>query len=119
DGELKPAAFLLFLTFYASMIQPAKNFSNGITSLQKGTVSAGRIFNVIDTEPLVKNKPGAKVLTEFNYSIVFKNVSFAYDKEPVLKNINLTVEKGKTIALVGPSGGGNSTLADLVPRFYD
>ena len=59
------------------------------------------------------------ILQEFKSEIEFRNVSFAYDREPVLKNVNLTVEKGKTIALIGPSGGGKSTLADLVPRFYD
>lgn len=108
-----------FLAFYASMIQPAKNFSNGITSLQKGTIAAERIFSIIDMEPLIQSKPGARPVTEFIDTIEFKNVSFAYEKEPVLKNISIKIEKGKTIALVGPSGGGKSTLADLVPRFYD
>lgn len=118
DG-LTPSSFLTYLTIFTSMIQPAKNFSNGITSLQKGVVSAERIFTIIDTESEIQNKPDAIVLGEFKKSIEFRNVSFAYDKEHVLKNINLTIEKGKTVALVGPSGGGKSTLADLVPRFYD
>lgn len=117
--ELEPEAFMGFLVFFASMIQPAKNFSNGITSLQKGTVAADRIFKVIDLEPVITNKPDAIVLDVFKESIEYKNVSFAYDKEPVLRNINLKIQKGKTIALVGSSGGGKSTLADLVPRFYD
>ena len=119
DKDLSPASFILFLTIYASMIQPAKNFSNGITSVQKGTVAAQRIFDVIDTVPAIKNKPDAKPLSEFKHNIEFKNVSFAYDQNTVLQNINLSIQKGKTIALVGPSGGGKSTLADLVPRFYD
>jgi subfamily B ATP-binding cassette protein MsbA len=119
DQELKPEVFMGFLAFYASMIQPAKNFSNGITSIQKGTVAAQRIFTIIDTEPVIKNKPNAKVLDQFRESIEYRNVSFAYDRDHVLRNINLKIEKGKTIALVGPSGGGKSTLADLIPRFYD
>ncbi|HTJ48165.1 MAG TPA: ABC transporter transmembrane domain-containing protein [Cyclobacteriaceae bacterium] len=119
DPELTAETFMGFLTVYVSMIQPAKNFSNGITSVQKGTVSAQRIFDVIDTEPEIKNKPNAKALEGFSNNIEFKNVTFAYDKEPVLQDINLKIEKGKTIALVGPSGGGKSTLADMVPRFYD
>lgn len=119
EGDLDAAKFITFLAFYASMIQPAKNFSNAITSLQKGTIAADRIFSVIDLEPAVKNKPDAIVLKSFNQRMEYRNVSFAYDKEPVLRNINLTIEKGKTIALVGPSGGGKSTFADLVPRFYD
>lgn len=119
-GEgLKPEVFMGFLAFYASLIQPAKNFSNGITSLQKGTVAAERIFSVMDLEPAIQNKPGALPVNEFKNCIEFSNVSFAYEKEPVLRNISLKIEKGKTIALVGPSGGGKSTLADLVPRFYD
>ncbi len=119
DQELKPSVFLVFLTIYANMIQPAKSFASGITSLQKGTMSALRIFAVTDLEPAIKNKPNAIVLKDFLHGIEFKNVSFAYDKDHVLLDINLTIEKGKTIALVGPSGGGKSTLADLVPRFYD
>ena len=118
DG-LTPSAFLTFLTFYASMLQPAKNFSNGITSLQKGVVSAERIFVIIDTQSAIQNKPDAIPLKEFKNSIEFTDVSFAYDREDVLKQINLKIEKGKTVALVGPSGGGKSTLADLIPRFYD
>lgn len=119
NSGITPGEFLLFLGIFAQVIQPAKNFSNGITSVQKGTVSAQRIFMVIDTIPLIQNKPGAKVLDAFKTDIVFRNVSFAYDKDHVLRDINLRIEKGKTIALVGSSGGGKSTLADLIPRFYD
>jgi ATP-binding cassette, subfamily B, bacterial MsbA len=119
EGSLDPSSFILFLGFYAQMIQPAKNFSNGITSLQKGIASARRIFDLVDTEPVIKNRPNARPLEDFKESIEFQNVQFAYDKDHVLQNINLTIEKGKTIALVGPSGGGKSTLADLIPRFYD
>lgn len=119
DGTLEPEQFLGFLGIFAMVIQPAKNFSNGITSLQRGTASAKRIFTVIDQQPVIRNKPNAIELKSFERDIQFKNVSFAYDTEPVLKNINLTISKGKTLALVGPSGGGKSTLADLVPRFYD
>jgi subfamily B ATP-binding cassette protein MsbA len=118
-GEMEASVFILYLTLYANMIQPAKNFANGITSIQKGTMSARRIFDVIETRPLIESKPGAASITEFKSAITFENVSFAYEKDFVLKKVNLTIEKGKTIALVGPSGGGKSTLADLIPRFYD
>jgi subfamily B ATP-binding cassette protein MsbA len=116
---LPPEVFLGFIGVFSQIIQPAKNFSNGITSLQRGTASAKRIFQVIDSQPAIQNKPGAVELKNFDHEIEFKNVSFAYDTELVLRDITLTVKKGKTIALVGPSGGGKSTLADLVPRFYD
>ncbi len=118
-NELQPQVFMGYLAFYASMIQPAKNFSNGITSLQKGTVAARRIFEFMDTQPAITSPPDARRIKEFTTAIEFRNVSFSYNHRPVLRNINLKIEKGKTIALVGPSGGGKSTLADLIPRFYD
>lgn len=119
ESALKPEVFIGFLAVFSMIIQPAKNFSNGITSLQRGTASAKRIFDIIDLEPAIKDKPDAVVLKEFKASIEFRNVSFAYGTEPVVRDINLNIPKGKTVALVGPSGGGKSTLADLVPRFYD
>ncbi len=119
SNELDAASFLIFIAIFAQILQPAKSFSNGITSMQKGIASARRIFTIVDTKSTIQNKPNAIVLQQFENNIEFKNVSFAYETNLVLKNINLTVQKGKTIALVGPSGGGKSTLADLVPRFYD
>jgi subfamily B ATP-binding cassette protein MsbA len=119
DSSLSPESFLVFLGIFAQIIQPAKNFSNGITSLQRGTASAKRIFAIVDFQPAIQDKPDAVKLEHFEHSIEFKNVSFAYDTDPILKDINLKIEKGKTLALVGTSGGGKSTLADLVPRFYD
>jgi subfamily B ATP-binding cassette protein MsbA len=119
NSTLNAGEFMMFLGLFVQIIQPAKNFSNGITSVQKGTVSAQRIFDIIDTVPVVQNKPNAIVLDSFTEAVEFRNVTFGYDKDHVLHNINLKIEKGKTIALVGPSGGGKSTLADLVPRFYD
>jgi subfamily B ATP-binding cassette protein MsbA len=118
-SDLTPSSFFTFLTIYASMIQPAKGLTGGITSLQKGVVSAERIFSVIDTQPAIKNKPNAIPLEAFKESIEFRNTNFAYDRDTVLKNINLVIQKGRSIALVGASGGGKSTLADLIPRFYD
>ena len=119
EEGMKAQHFLGFLTIFASIIQPAKAFAQGITSLQKGIASARRIFEIVDLEPIIENKPNAVALKEFKGNIEFRNVSFAYDQKLVLKDINLVIEKGKTVALVGASGGGKSTLADLVPRFYD
>ncbi|MEI9921010.1 MAG: ABC transporter ATP-binding protein [Bacteroidota bacterium] len=118
-GELSAGAFLAFLALFASLIQPIKSFAQGITQLQKGIASARRIFEVTDMQPAIEDKPSAVALDEFRESIEFRNVTFAYDQRPVLKDINFIIPKGKTVALVGPSGGGKSTLADLVPRFYD
>lgn len=119
EGQLEASEFIVFLGLFAQIIQPAKSFSNGITSMQKGIASARRLFEVIDTQPVVRNKENALPLKSLEKGIEFKNVNFAYESDLVLKNINLSIGKGKTIALVGASGGGKSTLADLVPRFYD
>jgi subfamily B ATP-binding cassette protein MsbA len=119
SGELDAATFFSFLALFASIIQPVKAFSQGLTQLQKGIASARRIFEITDMQPAIEDKPGAIELREFRESIEFRNVNFAYDQKPVLKDINLTIPKGKMVALVGPSGGGKSTLADMVPRFYD
>ena len=119
EGSFRPSEFMGFLALFTMIIQPAKSFSNGLTALQKGTASARRIFELIDLESEIKDKENAVSISTFDSQIEFRNVSFAYQSDLVLKNINLTIPKGKTIALVGPSGGGKSTLADLLPRFYD
>jgi len=119
DGQMVASQFIYFIAIYANMIPPAKSFANGITSIQKGTISAERIFKVMDYQTDIVNKPNGIHVTEFQEEIILDDVSFAYEKDVVLKNISLKIPKGKTIALVGPSGGGKSTLADLIPRFYD
>jgi ATP-binding cassette, subfamily B, bacterial MsbA len=119
ESDLSPSAFITYLIVFSQILVPAKAISNAFTNIQRGLVASGRILEVINTEPLIRDKPGARVLPPFEKEITFRQVSFAYGQEPVLQNINLTIPKGKTIALVGPSGGGKSTLADLLPRFYD
>jgi subfamily B ATP-binding cassette protein MsbA len=119
ESSLRASEFLTYLAVFAQIIQPAKMFSNGVTSVQKGLASARRIFEVIDTRPVIVNRPGAKAVGGFREAIEFDNVGFSYDREPVLRDVSVRIAKGKTVALVGPSGGGKSTLADLIPRFYD
>lgn len=119
NEEIKASAFLSFLALFASIIQPVKMFAQGLTQMQKGMASGRRIFEITDMQPAIEDHPNAVDLGEFKESIEFRNVSFAYDKKMVLNDINLIIPKGRTVALVGPSGGGKSTLADLVPRFYD
>jgi subfamily B ATP-binding cassette protein MsbA len=119
EPELTASQFLMFIAIFASIIQPIKSFSQALTQLQKGIASARRIFEVTDMTPTIEDSANAVELNEFKEEITLKNVSFAYNQKQVLKDINLSIPKGKTVALVGPSGGGKSTLADLVPRFYD
>jgi len=113
------ASFVLYIGFYWRVLEPAKSISNAFAIIRRGLVSGERIFAILDVEPEIKKAPNAISKPSFDDSITFKNVNFTYAQEPVLKNINLTVKKGKMVALVGPSGAGKSTLVDLVPRFYD
>jgi len=118
-SELEASEFITYIILFSQILPPAKSISNAVSSIQRGLASGDRIFKTIDTVPQIQDKPGAYVLKGFDRDIVFEQVSFAYEKEYVLKDIDLTIAKGKTIAIVGPSGGGKSTMADLVPRFYD
>ena len=120
DSEyISASQFITFIAIYSQILPPLKTFSSSISNVQKGVASAKRIFEIVDNKSEIEDHPDAIELESFEEAIEFKNVNFAYDKEHVLKNINLKIEKGKTVALVGASGGGKSTLADLVPRFYD
>jgi subfamily B ATP-binding cassette protein MsbA len=101
-------------------MRPAKDISNAFSSAQRGLASGERILELIDNQTLIKDKPNAIQINNFGSSIKVQNIGFSYEGNiEVLKNINFTLQKGKTIALVGSSGGGKSTVADLIPRFYD
>lgn len=118
-GIMPAAAFIGYLGLFYNIINPAKSLSTSFGNMQKGTAAIARIEEVLQTANTVDDNANGKQLKELKESIELRNVSFAYDGVPILKNINLIVEKGKTIALVGSSGAGKSTLADLVPRFHD
>ena len=119
NGELEPETFIVFVGAYTQLLSPAKAISNSLTNIQRGIAAAERTFEITDSEAEAENEKDALTITDLNEEISIKNVSFAYEGEKVLSNINLIVKKGQTIALVGPSGSGKSTLADLIPRFYD
>lgn len=111
-----------YMMVFASLIEPFKRISNASYNIQKGLVSFERVKLILDAENDIKEKKDAIELKSFNNNIVYENVSFAYnnfDGNDVLKNINLNIQKGKMVALVGLSGSGKSTLADLLCRFYD
>lgn len=118
-SDLSASDFITYIIIFTQVLNPAKEISRAASSIQRGLASAERIFAVVDTPSDIQNRPDAKPVSTFSKSITFQNVSFKYEKETVLSEVNFTLEKGKTIALVGPSGGGKSTIADLVPRFYD
>jgi len=119
ESELSASEFIAYIILFTQVLNPAKEISRAVSTIQRGLASAERIFTIIDTPPAIQNKENAVRLDAFKKAITFENVGFRYEQELVLKNIDFTLSEGKTIALVGPSGGGKSTLADLVPRFYD
>jgi subfamily B ATP-binding cassette protein MsbA len=113
------ALFLTYMGLFYNVIDPAKSISSAFSNMQKGAAAIERIEQVLNAPITVDENPSGKIIHSFNQSIEFRNVSFYYEDTAILKNINLKIEKGKTIALVGSSGAGKSTLADLVPRFHD
>ncbi|MEO7394905.1 MAG: ABC transporter ATP-binding protein, partial [Chitinophagaceae bacterium] len=116
---LAPSTFLAYLALFYNVINPVKALSTSFSNMQKGSAAILRIEEVLNTLITVDDNPMGKKLTAFTDSIEFRNVRFAYADAVILDDINLTIQKGKTIALVGSSGAGKSTLADLVPRFHD
>ena len=119
EDALLPTVFITYLVMFSQLINPVKSFTDAYSNIQKGAASVERIEQVLAADEVIVEKPDAHSISVFNQSIQYKNVSFVYEKEKVLHNINITIEKGKTIALVGPSGAGKSTMVDLLPRFYD
>lgn len=119
ESLLSASEFITYLAVFSQVMTPAKSIASSVSGVQRGLVAGERIFSVMDVVPEIKDNENAKILETFNESIDLQTVSFAYDEKPVLQNINFTIKKGHTVALVGPSGGGKSTLADLIPRFYD
>ncbi len=113
------STFVVYIGFYWRVLEPAKAMANAYASIQRGMVSGRRLFDILDVENPIKERENSIELKSFESEIKFENVNFAYGSEPVLKNINLTIPKGRMVAIVGPSGGGKSTMADLLPRFYD
>ncbi len=116
---LSPDSFITYIVFFTQIINPAKSLSTAFYNAQRGSAAIQRIEEILQAPITVTDPPDAKIIPSFNHSIEFKNVSFAYEDKVILQNINLIIEKGKTIALVGSSGAGKSSLADLVPRFHD
>jgi subfamily B ATP-binding cassette protein MsbA len=119
ESGLDATAFLTYIAVFYQIINPAKSLSTAFYNAQRGSAAIERIEEILSAPVTVTDNANATPITSFNHHIEFKNVSFAYDDKVILKNINLKIEKGKTIALVGSSGAGKSTLADLVPRFHD
>ena len=118
--ELSASTFVTYIIIFSQVLRPAKEISNAISGIQRGVASGERIMRLIDMPLEVQDAPNAQQFKKFNSAIEVKNLSFEYEKGvPVLQNISFSLKKGKTVALVGSSGGGKSTIADMIPRFYD
>ena len=119
QSPLSAEVFITYLVFFYNIINPAKSFTTALYSVQKGLASMERIDKVMMAENNIKDKTDAVSVSKFNIKIEYRDVSFRYQEDDVLKHINLTIPIGKTIALVGQSGSGKSTFVDLLPRFWD
>ncbi len=116
---IQAADFITFIVVFSQVIPPSKSLSQSFFNIKKGLASAERIFEVLDADEVIEEKPDAVAIESFEKDIKFENVFFKYQKHFVIKNINILIPKGKMVAIVGESGGGKSTIVDLLPRFYD
>ena len=119
ENALSPEAFIGYIAIFSQIIPPAKSFTTAFYYLQKGSASAERVLSILETDNPIKEPKQPKGKNNFESSIAFKNVSFQYDTQAVLKDLSLEIQKGESVALVGESGSGKSTIADLLSRFYD
>ncbi len=118
-GAMTPDRLIAFLVVFSQILQPSKNITTAWFSIQKGMASIERIDQVLEADEVITEKPDAIDIKNFTESIEFKGVWYGYNSEPILKDINLKISKGQTVAIVGKSGAGKSTLVDLLPRFMD
>ncbi|MCL7987187.1 ABC transporter ATP-binding protein/permease [Sphingobacterium sp. lm-10] len=118
-GELGASEFIAYIAIFSQVMRPAKALTDAFSNVHNGIAAGERVLALIDEKNEVKDATNAKSVTDFTQGISFEHVHFAYGEHEVLRDINLDIPKGGTIALVGPSGGGKSTLVDLIPRFMD
>lgn len=119
DSSITAAGFITYIAAFSQLLRPAKAISDSFSNINQGLAAGERVLDLIDTKPEIQDIKEAKVITDFKSNINFSHIDFFYGDKAILQDINLSIPKGKTVALVGPSGGGKSTLLDLIPRFSD
>lgn len=119
QGNMDGSTFVVYIGVFSQIMRPAKAISTAFSNIHSGVAAGDRVLELIDQQPAITNAPDAITLNGFTNEIRFDGVSFAYGEKKILNNIHLSIPKGSTVALVGPSGGGKSTLMDLIPRFMD
>jgi len=119
SGELAATDFIAYIALFSQIMRPAKALTDSFSNIHSGLAAGERVLELIDQRSAIQDRPGARAISDLSDSIRLEDVHFAYGDKEVLKGIDLTIPKGKTVALVGPSGGGKSTLIDLIPRFLE
>ena len=118
-SELSASEFIAFIIIFSQVLKPARALSDAYAIIQRGIASADRVFELVDLKPIIDERNIGSDINNLESEIEFSNISFSYEKTAVLHNISLNIKKGERVALVGPSGGGKSTIVDLLTRFYD
>ena len=118
-GEMAGSDFIVFVGIFSQLTRPVRAFADAFGVINQGIAAGERIFGLLDTDSNVIDRPGSVPLKKFREGIEFRDVEFRYEDREIIRGVSFSVKKGETVALVGPSGGGKSTLSDLVPRFYD
>lgn len=119
ESSLTSSEFIAYIAVFSQVTRPAKALSDAFSAIHTGLAAGKRVLDLIDVKPEIIDKPNAVEVKSFQKNIIFKDIHFAYGERQVLDGININIPKGKTVALVGPSGGGKSTLMDLIPRFIE
>ena len=118
-GDLEASAFVAYLSIFTQITRPLRSFTDSFANINQGIAAGERVLALLDEKSKITNAPDAVRMTGLHDEIEFRDVRFSYDNKEVICGVNFKIRKGETVALVGPSGGGKSTLSDLIPRFYD
>lgn len=118
-GGLEASGFMAYIAIFSQITRPVRYITDSFSNINQGIAAGERVLALLDTKTKIKDSENAVELAEFKDSIEFRNVCFSYDSREVISNVSFTIKRGQTVALVGPSGGGKSTISDLIPRFYD
>jgi subfamily B ATP-binding cassette protein MsbA len=119
EATFTASTFITYIIIFSQTLVPIKSISKSLSNIQRGLAAGKLIFTLVDTPSAIVNKPNARPIETLQQGITFKDVSFTYGPKTIIKHLNLTIQPGKKIAFVGPSGGGKSTIVSLLNRFYD